>query len=214
MTLLCLSQIALSQRSLSKPLQVSTPVISQIPLLAWTLMYQKLSNRLKEQAFLFHKPVSFVSYPPPRNPGPVKCIAPLEHDGLKLSRVINLATCHQASAPHALALVPFAPIQCNPRPVSGQIASRHWRRCHSLAQSKPSSGAASSLVLPRGASLPGEVVLPAHSEPRGGGRTAAGNDGPDSFAVSLTLIAFIIFLVLSGWDEQLGEGQMGKCWML
>lgn len=76
-------------------------------------MYQKLSNRLKEQAFLFHKPVGF-----PLLTCPAKCIPALEHSGPKLNRVINLATGHWASAQHALALVPFAPIQSSPGLVS------------------------------------------------------------------------------------------------
>lgn len=40
MTLLCLPWIALPQRSLSKPLQLSTPIISAIALLARTLMHK------------------------------------------------------------------------------------------------------------------------------------------------------------------------------
>lgn len=155
-------------------------------------MYQKLSNRLKEQAFLSHKPVSFVASCPP--PSPVKCIPPLEHNRLKLSRVINLAPCRRASAQRALALVPFAPIQCNPAPVSGRVASRRWRR-HTVPSLRANhSAAAPSLGFARGASLPGGVVLPARSEPWGGGN-ATGNDNPDRFAISLTLITlFFLFL--------------------
>lgn len=86
-------------------------------------MYQKLSNRLKEQAFLFHKPVGI-----PLFTCPAKCIPTLEHNGPNVNRVINLATGHWASAQHALTLVPFALIQCSPGPVSGQSASYHWTK--------------------------------------------------------------------------------------
>lgn len=73
---------------------------------------QKLSNRLKKVAFLLHKSVSIVSPLPVNIPSP-------EHHALKLSRAINLTTCHWLCAHHALVL--FAPIQGHVGLVSEQM---------------------------------------------------------------------------------------------
>lgn len=77
--------------------------------MARPLMYKKLSNKLKEAAFLLHKWVGIVF------PCPVKCIPSPKHRELKLSRAINLTTC----AHHVLVL--FAPIQSCVDLVGGQM---------------------------------------------------------------------------------------------
>lgn len=57
------------------------------------------------------------------------------------------------------------------------------------------------------------LVLPLHG--LGDRETAMGNSNPDRLAVLSTLITFILsFFLCSEWDEQLEEGQMGKCWLL
>lgn len=125
---------------------------------------QKLSNRLKELAFLLHKSVGIVS------PLPVKCIPSPEHHGLKLSRAINLITCHWLCAHHALVL--FAPIQGHVGLVSKQMLA----------------AVGEGPILSFGA-----LVLPLHGLRNRG--TAMGNNEADRLAVWSTFtLSFYICL--------------------
>lgn len=57
------------------------------------------------------------------------------------------------------------------------------------------------------------LVLPLHG--LGDRGTAMENSNPNRLAALSTLITFILsFFLCSEWDEQLEEGQMGKCWLL